>query len=91
MAKSTVSPLSAGLVVKKGQAAASAHVKEVETKPFTAPSPAADSGEEKVSMTVKISQSQFEALKLAGAMQRKKSQQIFIEALDAWLIQNTDK
>ena len=90
MAKSAVSPLSAGLVVKKGQATPAAHEITEEKKDPVAASGAASATEYYKSLTVKLDKQRFDALKRAGIDQDKKSQQIFTEALDAWLLRHVN-
>lgn len=40
-------------------------------------------------LTVKLDRERYEAIKSAGVKADKKSQEIFTEALDAWLLKNT--
>ncbi|PHU99799.1 hypothetical protein [Iodobacter sp. BJB302] len=69
--------LTSGLVAKKGLAA---------------PAIATPQHEEKLqpatyykALTVKLDRDRYEALKRAGVKFDKKSQEIFVDALDAWL------
>lgn len=43
------------------------------------------------SLTVKLDRERYEALKIAGAKVDKKSQVIFVEALDLWLKANSQR
>ena len=74
--------LTPGLVAKKGQAApAVAH--EMPPATTTAKALAADYYK---ALTVKLDKSRYEALKNAGVKLDKKSQEIFVEALDLYLM-----
>jgi hypothetical protein len=80
---SKTASLTAGLVAKKGQA----------TPASTAVTPEASSGAQAATagspyykaLTVKLDRSRYETLKNAGLKLDKKSQEIFVEALDAYL------
>lgn len=76
MAKSA--SLTSGLVAKKGQAS-----------PAVSPSPtkqsASPSTEYYKALTVKLDKQRYQALKSAGVQLDKSSQDIFVEALDAYL------
>lgn len=78
---SKTASLTAGLVAKKGQAmpAATAVVDEAPT--------AAQSAVVSYykALTVKLDRTRYETLKNAGLRMDKKSQEIFVEALDAYL------
>ena len=79
---SKTASLTAGLVAKKGQA----------TPASTGVTPEATSGAQAATaspyykaLTVKLDRSRYETLKNAGLKLDKKSQEIFVEALDAYL------
>lgn len=74
--------LSSGLVAKKGQAAPAVMQDEIRaiTKP-TVP-------DYYKALTVKLDRERYELLKNRGVKLDKKSQEIFVEALDLWLKQN---
>lgn len=78
---SKTASLTAGLMVRKGQAvpAAAAHAVEA-----PAPAPPAVASYYKA-LTVKLDRNRYETLKNAGLKLDKKSQEIFVEALDAYL------
>lgn len=86
-------------VTKKGEAKPSVLMPETaiqeNTKPATTQPMAAESAPAEKpsdyykSLTVKLDKARYAALKLAGTTQDKKSQEIFVEALDAWLKLNT--
>ena len=78
---SKTASLTAGLVAKKGQAAPAAAVPTPELPAATSP---AMSSYYKA-LTVKLDRSRYETLKNAGIKLDKKSQEIFVEALDAYL------
>ena len=78
---SRTASLTAGLVAKKGQAVPAAAV--IAAEPPVASSPAAASYYK--ALTVKLDRSRYETLKNAGLKLDKKSQEIFVEALDAYL------
>jgi len=77
---SKTASLTAGLVAKKGQAMPAAAV-TVEA-PAAAPSAVASYYK---ALTVKLDRNRYETLKNAGLKLDKKSQEIFVEALDAYL------
>jgi len=81
--------LTAGLVAKKGEAVpASARKPQVE--PEVAAVPAATGGRDYYkALTVKLDRGRYETLKNAGIKLDKKSQEIFVAALDLWLKQST--
>lgn len=77
---SKTASLTSGLVAKKGQAAPAVVQHDVlETKP--------QSLDYYKALTVKLDRERYEALKNAGVKLDKKSQEIFVEALDSWLKQ----
>jgi len=79
---SKTASLTAGLVAKKGQAVPAAVAVAPDTS--SAAQPAATSSYYKA-LTVKLDRSRYETLKNAGLKLDKKSQEIFVEALDAYL------
>jgi hypothetical protein len=79
---SKTASLTAGLVAKKGQAVPAAVAVAPDTS--SAAQPAAASAYYKA-LTVKLDRSRYETLKNAGLKLDKKSQEIFVEALDAYL------
>ena len=78
---SKTASLTAGLVAKKGQAMPAAVAGAVEAS-IAAPSAVASYYK---ALTVKLDRSRYETLKNAGLKLDKKSQEIFVEALDAYL------
>lgn len=84
---SKTASLTSGLVAKKGQAMPAmtppppGTTVRVDSK---ASSPAADYYK---ALTVKLDRERYETLKNAGVKLDKKSQEIFVEALDLWLKQ----
>jgi hypothetical protein len=82
---SKTASLTAGLVAKKGQAVP-AVASVVTEPPATLKSTAASSAPAYYkALTVKLDRSRYESLKSAGVKLDKKSQEIFVEALDAYL------
>jgi hypothetical protein len=79
---SKTASLTAGLVAKKGQAVPAAPAIPVET-PAAAKLAAASPYYK--ALTVKLDRNRYETLKSAGLKMDKKSQEIFVEALDAYL------
>ncbi len=74
--------LTSGLVAKKGSATpALAKMPEPEVQPTTR----ATSTDYYKSLTVKLDRERYEALKTVGVKVDKKSQEIFVEALDLYL------
>lgn len=78
---SKTASLTAGLVAKKGQAMPAAVATAVEAS-VSAPSAVASYYK---ALTVKLDRNRYETLKNAGLKLDKKSQEIFVEALDAYL------
>ena len=78
---SKTASLTAGLVAKKGQATPAAAMPAPE---LPAATPSTMSSYYKA-LTVKLDRSRYETLKNAGIKLDKKSQEIFVEALDAYL------
>lgn len=91
--------LTAGLVAKKGLAAPATSAVSPIISPVAAEAVSADDigqDEDKSdryykALTVKLDRSRYEALKNAGVKFDKKSQEIFVEALDLWLKRSADK
>jgi hypothetical protein len=79
---SKTASLTAGLVARKGQAVPAAADTGAEPPPVSAPSAAAMYYK---ALTVKLDRNRYETLKNAGLKLDKKSQEIFVEALDAYL------
>lgn len=79
---SKTASLTAGLVAKKGQAVPAA-VAAAPDMPSASQSAAASPYYK--ALTVKLDRSRYETLKNAGLKLDKKSQEIFVEALDAYL------
>ena len=74
--------LTSDLVAKKGQAMpAVVH----QAAPETRPTPRATTTDYYKSLTVKLDRERYEALKTLGVKVDKKSQEIFVEALDLYL------
>lgn len=79
---SKTASLTAGLVAKKGQAVPASAAAAPDMS-LAAQSAAASSYYK--ALTVKLDRSRYETLKNAGLKLDKKSQEIFVEALDAYL------
>ena len=87
--------LTGGLVVKKGSAAPTIQMPPVaaDVSPVAPPSPVSASASPAAkktvdyykALTVKLDRERYESLKSAGVKLDKKSQEIFVEALDLWL------
>lgn len=76
--------LTSGLVAKKGQAApAVTHEVQPQEQPAAAKAAGPDYYK---ALTVKLDRSRYEALKTLGVKMDKKSQEIFVEALDLYLL-----
>lgn len=77
--------LTSGLVAKKGQAApAVTHQVQPQEQPAAAKAAGTDYYK---ALTVKLDRGRYEDLKTLGVKLDKKSQEIFVEALDLWLKQ----
>ena len=81
---SKTASLTAGLVAKKGQAVPAAATAAVAATEPAAATPTTVASYYKA-LTVKLDRSRYDALKNAGLKLDKKSQEIFVEALDAYL------
>ena len=80
--------LTAGLVAKKGEAAPAGLRKSAAEA--SAGEPGVGSGRDYYkALTVKLDRERYETLKNAGIKLDKKSQEIFVAALDLWLKQST--
>ena len=79
--------LTAGLVAKKGEAAP-ASAGRSPTAPVAELAPVGGRDYYKA-LTVKLDRERYETLKNAGIKLDKKSQEIFVAALDLWLKQST--
>lgn len=82
--------LTAGLVAKKGSAAP-AHLAELATPEVVSPAPLKKAVDYYKALTVKLDRDRYEALKSAGVKLDKKSQEIFVAALDMWLAAQGEK
>jgi hypothetical protein len=78
--------LTSGLVAKKGEAtpATSAIIKAPAARDESA-------GDYYKALTVKLDRRRYESLKNVGVKLDKKSQEIFVEALDLWLKQSAGR
>jgi hypothetical protein len=79
--------LTSGLVAKKGEASpatvvARPQIQMINTKTSVAEG---ERSEYYKALTVKLDRHRYESLKNMGVKQDKKSQEIFVEALDLWL------
>lgn len=81
--------ITAGLVTKKGEAAPSINVIEPAVPVRSNPDKVKEYSYYKA-LTVKLDRPHYEALKLAGLKHNKKSQDIFVEALELWLSENRE-
>ena len=88
---SKTASLTSGLVTKKGEAApaAASAVAEQPKSQVEQKSKAQSSIEYYKALTVKLDRNRYETLKNVGVKMDKKSQDIFVEALDLWLKQAT--
>lgn len=73
--------LTSGLVAKKGQAAPAVSHEDASRTVKTAPT------DYYKALTVKLDRERYESLKNLGVKLDKKSQEIFVEALDLWIKQ----
>ena len=81
--------LTSGLVAKKGQAApAVTHQVQPQEQPAAAKAAGPDYYN---ALTVKLDRERYEALKTLGVKLDKKSQEIFVEALDLYLREVTQQ
>jgi len=77
--------LTAGLVAKKGDAAPTRVADPVPTEVARPALPDKKTSDYYKALTVKLDRERYESLKSAGVKLDKKSQEIFVEALDLWL------
>lgn len=77
---SKTASLTSGLVAKKGYAAPA-------VTPTARAEPKSQSVDYYKALTVKLDRDRYETLKNVGVKLDKKSQEIFVEALDLWLKQ----
>lgn len=85
---SKTASLTSGLVAKKGQASPAVIAAAV-TPPSSLERPETQSvtADYYKALTVKLDRGRYESLKNVGVKLDKKSQEIFVEALDLWLRQ----
>ena len=85
--------LTAGLVAKKGEAAPASiqdpAAKNAAARPAVTDPVAAGGQDYYKALTVKLDRERYETLKNAGIRLDKKSQEIFVAALDMWLKQQS--
>lgn len=82
--------LTAGLVAKKGEAAPATVVRSEQALSEVPTVVSGTIGRDYYkALTVKLDRDRYEALKNVGIKLDKKSQEIFVEALDLWLRQAT--
>jgi hypothetical protein len=85
--KRAASPLTAGLIAKgsavPSPAVASGHVGAAQADGVVGPSATASPSHK--ALTVRLDAPRYRALKLAGLEQSLSAQEIFVQALDAWL------
>lgn len=80
--------LTAGLVAKKGEAMPAGALKLPPAKTAAEEGPPAIGRDYYKALTVKLDRERYETLKNAGIKLDKKSQEIFVAALDLWLKQS---
>lgn len=81
-----VASLTAGLVAKKGEASPATVTAAPQTKPIEVKVSATSNGRDYYkALTVKLDRDRYESLKSMGLKLDKKSQEIFVEALDLWM------
>lgn len=78
--------LTSGLVAKKGSALP-AVIHQSQEHSIAVAQPDISTSDYYKSLTVKLNRDRYEALKNIGVKLDKKSQEIFVEALDLWLKQ----
>ena len=81
--------LTAGLVAKKGEAAPATVVRSAQSAEVSAAGAGGSGRDYYKALTVKLDRDRYETLKNVGVKLDKKSQEIFVEALDLWLKQAT--
>jgi hypothetical protein len=78
--------LTAGLVAKKGEASPATVVAAPQAQPIEVKASATGGGRDYYkALTVKLDRDRYEGLKSMGVKLDKKSQEIFVEALDLWM------
>lgn len=78
--------LTAGLVAKKGEASPATVVSATQAQPIEVKASATGGGRDYYkALTVKLDRDRYESLKSMGVKLDKKSQEIFVEALDLWM------
>lgn len=78
--------LTAGLVAKKGEASPATVVAASQVQPIEVKASATGGGRDYYkALTVKLDRDRYESLKSMGVKLDKKSQEIFVEALDLWM------
>lgn len=78
--------LTAGLVAKKGEASPATVVATPQAQPIEVKTSATGGGRDYYkALTVKLDRDRYESLKSMGVKLDKKSQEIFVEALDLWM------
>lgn len=78
--------LTAGLVAKKGEASPATVVAAPQAQPIDVKVSATGGGRDYYkALTVKLDRDRYESLKSMGVKLDKKSQEIFVEALDLWM------
>ena len=84
---SKTATLTAGLVAKKGEATPTISSSSLSAPLLQAKAQQSTATDYYKALTVKLDRNRYEALKNAGVKLDKKSQEIFVEALDLWLKQ----
>jgi hypothetical protein len=84
---SKAASLTSGLVAKKGQAMPATPSPALPSTPVLPKAPQVAATDYYKALTVKLDRDRYETLKNAGVKLDKKSQEIFVEALDLWLKQ----
>ena len=78
--------LTAGLGAKKGEASPATVVAAPQAQPIDVKASATGGGRDYYkALTVKLDRDRYESLKSMGVKLDKKSQEIFVEALDLWM------
>lgn len=78
--------LTAGLVAKKGEASPATVVAAPQAQPIDVKASTTGGGRDYYkALTVKLDRDRYESLKSMGVKLDKKSQEIFVEALDLWM------
>lgn len=78
--------LTAGLMAKKGEASPATVIAAPQAQPIEGNASATGSSRDYYkALTVKLDRDRYESLKNMGVKLDKKSQEIFVEALDLWM------